>query len=99
MDNLTRQDILNVVGRPISGTPRTVFIILIVIVILIALIGFFLGSGYIQVGNPASPYGGNQGNTVKTTSSTSTTTQSGSNTGNGGINTTTGGPSGTNSSN
>jgi len=73
MDNITRQDILNVVGKPISGTPRTVFIILIVIVILIALIGFFLGSGYIQVGNPASQYvaGGNQGITTTTTTGSS----------------------------
>lgn len=83
MDNITRQDILNVVGKPITGTPRTVFIILIVVVIIIALIGFFLGSGYIQVSNPASPYvaGGNQGITTKSANSGSTTTSSGSDTG------------------
>jgi uncharacterized membrane protein YqiK len=78
MDNITRGDILNVVGKPIAGTPRTIFIIIIIIVIIIALIGFFIGSGYIQVGNPATPdvTGGNQGTVTKSSTSTNTTTNS-----------------------
>lgn len=85
MDNITRSDILNVVGKPITGTPRTVFIVFIIIVIIISLIGFFIGSGYIKVSNPAAPdvSGGNQGTPTQSTTSTSTTTNSGTNTGGG----------------
>jgi hypothetical protein len=52
---ITQDDISLVLGKPSSGKTRLILIFIIIIIIVILIVVFLIVTGYISIGNPASP--------------------------------------------
>lgn len=52
METVTKEEIYNSLGRPLSYKTRGIFIILLVLIIIALIVLFLLLTGYIKFGDP-----------------------------------------------